>query len=195
MPHDERVPLLSVDRAIEAGNALGVNEGLARLSIFQVLLQHPKLAKPFSELLFCLLFKGSLPVRLRELVIMRTGWVTGCAYEWTQHWSIAKLLGVDEEALLAVREWEKAPQGLFDPAERAALAAVDDVASTGEIGEETWALVSAALAEPSDQVELVMLVVTYAAISSFLRSLEIPLEDGVEPWPPDGRPGPGRAVG
>ncbi len=184
---------LDRDSARKAAEALGVPEGMTRLSVFQVLLRHPALAKPFNDLLMCLLFSGSLDVRLRELVIMRMGWVTGSVYEWTQHWGIAQVLGIDPDDLLAVRDWHSAPASQFTPVDRAALAAVDDVASCGYISPTTWVAVEEALPDRADQVELAMLVSTYAAVSVFLRSLEVPLEEGVEPWPPDGLD-PGRAT-
>ena len=36
-------------------------------------------------------------------------------------------------------------------------------------------------------VELVTAIGTWHMISTFLRSLEIPLEEGVAAWPPDGQ--------
>lgn len=182
-----RVEPLGVDEARRVAAESGIPEEMARLSIFQVLLRQPGLAKPLNDLLLGILFRGSLPVRLRELVIMRTGWVTGSVYEWTQHWAIAQTLGVEAESLLAVRDWPESAGSAFDEAERAALGAVDDVAATGEISEATWAQLRRALPAESDQVELVMLVTTYSAVSALLRSLEVPLEEGVDPWPPDGR--------
>lgn len=182
-----RIEPLGRDEAGRAAAESGVPEEMTRLSIFQVLLRQPKLAKPFNDLLMAILFKGSLPVRLRELVIMRTGWVTGSVYEWTQHWSIAQTLGVEAESLLAVRDWPDNAVPGFDEAEHAALRAVDDVAATGEISPQTWGELREALPEESLRVELAMLVTTYSAVSSLLRSLEVPLEEGVDPWPPDGR--------
>jgi hypothetical protein len=39
-------------------------------------------------------------------------------------------------------------------------------------------------------IELVVAIGNWRLFSSLLRSLEIPLEDGVAPWPPDGKPPP-----
>src|SRR3970040_13480 len=35
------------------------------------------------------LFKSTLAARAREIVILRTAWLAGCAYEWGQHLEIA----------------------------------------------------------------------------------------------------------
>ena len=158
---------------------------MAELSIFRVLLHHPPVAKAVFGLLSTLLFNSKLDLRLRELVIMRIGWVTGSVYEWTQHWRVAKALGVDEADLLAVREWRSADR--FGDAERAVLAATDETLATGTISPETWKACEANVGGREDLLELVAAIGTWRMISSLLRSLEIPLEEGVEPWPPDGR--------
>ena len=33
-------------------------------------------------------------------MIMRIGWVTGSAYEWTQHWRVATTAGIPPEDIL-----------------------------------------------------------------------------------------------
>ncbi len=158
---------------------------MAELSIFRVLLHHPPLAKAVFTMLSTLLFNSKLDLRLRELVIMRIGWVTGSVYEWTQHWRVAKTLGVDEADLLAVREWRSADR--FGDAERAVLAATDETLASGTISTETWKACEAHVGGREGLLELVAAIGTWRMISSLLRSLEVPLEEGVEPWPPDGK--------
>ena len=67
------------------------------------------------------------------------------------------------------------------------LAATDETLATGTISPETWAACEANIAGREELLELVAAIGTWRMISSLLRSLEIPLEDGVEPWPPDGQ--------
>jgi len=180
-----RIPLLPIDQALEAAKTAGLSEGMARLSIFRVLLHHPKLAKQIQDLLFSLLFGAELDVRLRELLIMRIGWATGSVYEWTQHWRVALELGVEEADVLAVRDWKA--HAHWSSIDRAVLTATDEVLADGMISAETWAACAEGLPRVEEQLELVAAIGTWGMISRILRSLEIPLEDGVEPWPPDGR--------
>ena len=84
-----------------------------------------------NDLLATMLWRGTLDPRLRELVIMRIGWLTASDYEWTQHWRVAQGLGVSADDLLGVRDWQ-AHQG-SGPAERAVLAATDDVVRDGAV--------------------------------------------------------------
>ena len=180
-----RLPLLSPEEAKDAAARAGVPEVVAELNVFRVLLHHPSLARWLSDFLMGLLWEGRLDRRLRELVIMRLGWATGSVYEWTQHWSIARLLDVSEEDLLAVRDWPA--HGGFGPAERAVLAATDETLRTGTVDPETWDACTEHLSDDRQVLlEMVAVIGLWRMVSGLLRTLEVPLEDGVEAWPPDG---------
>ena len=183
MSDDTRVPMLEAAAAREAGERAGVPAQLAELSIFRVLLRRERLAKATSDLLLGLLFGGVLDVRLRELVIMRIGWRTGSVYEWTQHWRVALDLGVPEADLLAVRDGPTS--AAFGAVERAVLEATDEAIDGRRIGDATMAELRSHLDDDA-VLELVAAIGTWSMISTVLRSLDIPLEDGVAPWPPDG---------
>jgi alkylhydroperoxidase family enzyme len=183
---DSRIPRPAQGEAEAAAAQAGVPRYLANLNIFQVLLRHPRLARAFSDLTTMLLFEGDLDARLRELAIMRIGWVTGSEYEWSQHWRIARSLGVSTEDLLAVREGPSHPA--FAPAERAVLSAVDEVVTGGSMSAATWqSCVRALGAGPHVMLELVAVIGAWRMVASLLLSLAIPLEEGVDRWPPDGR--------
>src|SRR5262249_10248767 len=51
-----------------------------------------------------LLENNKFDTRLRELMIMRIGWATGSAYEWTNHWRGAATGGVPPPEILAGRD-------------------------------------------------------------------------------------------
>lgn len=182
---DARVPMLSVDEAREAAEGAGLPAYMADLSVFRVLLRHPALARALNELLSVLLFDAALDARLRELVILRIGWRTASVYEWTQHWRVAEGLGVSSDDALGVRDPD-AYDGYGDP-ERAVLRATDEVLEAGEISSGTFEACRRAVKDDRALLELVAAIGNWRLFSSLLRSLEIPLEDGVEPWPPDGR--------
>lgn len=181
---EPRIRMLSEEDALKAAADAGVNEFMAKLSIFRVLLNHPRVARQMHDMLVALLFDAELDTRLRELLILRLGWMTGSVYEWTQHWRVALDLGLPETDLLAVRDWRKHDR--WSDGDRAVLAATDEVLTDGAISAETWAKCAAALPGARAQIELVSAIGWWRMISHVLRSLEIPLEDGVTPWPPDG---------
>ncbi|WP_122442698.1 carboxymuconolactone decarboxylase family protein [Mycobacterium attenuatum] len=180
-----RVPQLAVDEAKAAADEAGVPDYMAELSIFQVLLNHPRLARAFNDFLATMLWHGALDPRLRELAIMRIGWLTACDYEWTQHWRVASGLGVSADDLLGVRDWQSY-EG-FGPAERAVLAATDDVVRKGAVSADSWAACERELhGDTTVLIELITAIGAWRMVASMLRSLEVPLEEGVSSWPPDG---------
>lgn len=182
----ERIPLLSVEDAQKAAREAGVSEQFAGLSVFRVLLRHPEVAKQLAATLQTLLFTGNrLDARLRELAIMRIGWRTGSTYEWTQHWRVARGLNIPEQDIVAVREWRTAPH--LSDADRAILQATDETLDHGRIFEATWNKCCQHLRSVEERVELVIAIGNWTMFSQLLRSLNIPLEEGVVPWPPDGR--------
>lgn len=156
---------------------------LARSAVWTRMLRHPPIAAALSRQLYHLLQSGALSPRLREFIIMRIGWVTSCAYEWTRHWAHSMKAGISGDELLALRDWRN---GNFNASERAVLAATDETLSQGRISDTTWTACRAVL-EPPLLVELVAVIGTWHLFSLLMRSLAIPLEAGAEYWQPDGK--------
>jgi alkylhydroperoxidase family enzyme len=115
---------------------------------------------------------------------MRVGWVTGSYYEWGQHWSIGQAFGVAADDLAAVRDWEHDDR--FDATDRVILAATDEMLAGGPVSDATWAALGDALPDDATRMELLMLIGGYQMLSGVLRSLRVPLDDGLDVWPPDG---------
>lgn len=181
---EPRIPMLSPDEAKAAADAAGLPGGFADLSVFRILLHNPRLSKAVYGLLSTLLWGGTLDGRLRELVIMRLGWATRSDYEWTQHWRVATGMGIPEADLLGVRDWERYPA--YSELDRAVLRATDETLRDGAIGDATWTELASTL-DHRQLLELVCAIGNWRLFSSLLRSVDVPLEDGVASWPPDGR--------
>ena len=78
-----RVPMVSLERARELGEAMGMPARRTQSEAFRVITNNPGVARVAYGQLLQLLENNKLDTRLRELMIMRIGWVTGSAYEWT----------------------------------------------------------------------------------------------------------------
>ena len=183
--------MLDVDASRTAAARVGVPEGMADLSVFKVLLRHEDLAARVNGLLHQLLWNGSLDPRRRELIIMRIGWRQGSVYEWTQHWRVARMLEIPEDDLLGVRDWKASDR--FDRADRAVLAATDETLGAGAISARTWAELEATVPDEKALLEVVVAIANWSMFAQLLRTLEVPLDHGVDPWPPDGAvPAPAR---
>lgn len=183
-----RVPMLPIEESRRRAKDEGLNPQFADLSVFRILLHNPPVAREIAKTLTALLFENNvLDGRLRELVIMRIGWATGSEYEWTQHWRVARGMNIPAEDLLAVRDWQDA--GNLTPADKAVLQATDDTLERGCILPETWAECCKHLASEAERVELVVAIGNWSLFAQLLQSLQVPLEEGLEPWPPDGKKG------
>lgn len=113
---------------------------------------------------------GKLPRRVTELVIVRVAHLRECDYELNHHLRLARRVGAsaaDLERVLA----GPAAEG-WTPAERAALAAVDELVSDKGIGEETWAALRASYDERR-LVELLLLVGNYDSLATTLLTLRV----------------------
>lgn len=188
--------MLPLEEARPRARDAGVPDFMTELNIFRVLLRHPRLAKRFNDFLGLLLSGRVLDPRLRELVIMRVAWVTGSDYEWTQHWRLGQsIFGVPAEELLLTRDWRR--HDGWSPADRAVLAATDEVLEDGAVTDATWRACEEHVEGGEEALlELVMAIGGWRMVSAFLRSLRVPLEEGIESWPPDGvAPEPGSVHG
>jgi alkylhydroperoxidase family enzyme len=158
----------------------GLQGRLGDNNIFSTLARHPQLMRAWLPFGGFLLGRGLLPARERELLILRTGCNCSSSYEWGQHVRISESLGIDREEILRVARGPEA-EG-WSPADRALLRAADELHADAKISTDTWA----ELAENHDErslIELTMLVGHYHMVAFTLNSLEVDLDDGLEPLP------------
>jgi alkylhydroperoxidase family enzyme len=179
-----RVPMISPERARELGEAMGMPVARTRSEAFRTVANNPGVARVAFSQLMQLLENNKFDIRQRELMIMRIGWVTGSAYEWTNHWRVATTAGLPPEDILAVRDWRNSPR--LTSADKAILAATDESLAGKSISDATWAEVAKHVTDPGEQVEFVVAMGNWLMFSMLFRNLRIPLSDGVIVWPPDG---------
>ena len=179
-----RVAMVPLDLAQQLGAEIGLPAPMTTRSAFRTLANNPPLLKAVFGQLSALLLHNTFDTRLRELMIMRIGWVTGSEYEWTQHWRVATTAGIPPKDVLAVRDWQSSDR--LTAADRAILQATDETLAGKAISDATWAEVVKYIPEPAQQVEFVVAMGNWTMFSILLRNLRIPVEDGVMVWPPDG---------
>jgi 4-carboxymuconolactone decarboxylase len=153
------------------------------LNIFATLAHHPRLLKRFNVLGGLFLGRGVLPAREREIVILRTGWRTGCEYEFGQHVALGRRAGLTDEEIRRL-----ADAGAAWPAEDAALVRLaDELHETRDVSDGLWAELRARWDE-AELLELVMLAGFYGMVSGFLNAARVQREPGIPGFPdgPDG---------
>ncbi|MGE0798418.1 MAG: carboxymuconolactone decarboxylase family protein [Lautropia sp.] len=173
---------------IAEGERLAVEIGLpaatGRLLAFRAVAADHRLARGIFAQHLALRHHGRLSERLRELLVMRTAWRAGSAYEWGQHWNIAVAAGIGAGDLVALRDWRASDR--FGPVERAVLTVVDDVFDHRTVRPAHWADCTEALGDPQLTLEVVAATNHWAGLAVLFRTLQLPLEPGMPAWPPDG---------
>jgi 4-carboxymuconolactone decarboxylase len=143
------------------------------LNIFTTLIRHPGLFKRWMVFGNHVLGKSTLPVRERELVILRTGWRCKSVYEFRQHTRIGLQCGLTKDEIrrltLGVDAWS-GPDALL-------VQASDQLHDDQFIADVTWQ----ALREHWSEQQLMDLVFTigqYTLVSMALNTFGVQLEDG-----------------
>jgi alkylhydroperoxidase family enzyme len=183
---EPRIAPLSSEAALAAGQAYGLPDVYSNTGVFRVLLCHPALAERLGGLLQFLMGSDILDPVLREIAVLRIGWVTGAEYEWTHHYAVARRLGMTDEEVAAVRAWPDvpAPRGA---AGAAILRATDEILDGGAISDDTWAALRDHVGGDAACVQVLVAVSNWRMFSTLLRSLHVPMDEGLPTWPPDGR--------
>jgi 4-carboxymuconolactone decarboxylase len=147
---------------------------VAPLALFRTIVHHPHLRDRMRPLGAALLGKGLLPIRVRELMLLRTCARAACAYEWGVHAAaFAGAAGLDAATIAAT--WSRAP--VADPADALILRAADELHDTATITDDTWAALAARF-DPPALLELVTVAGFYHLIAFLANAARVPLE----PW-------------
>lgn len=150
------------------------------LNISATLAHNTRVLKRFSQLGGALLFRGVLPAREREIVILRVGANCQSVYEFGQHTLIGRDCGITDEEVLALT----LPPGAhpWSDADRDLIALADDLCADDCVSDETWARLTARWDDEA-MVELVTVAGFYRLVSGFLNSAGVQLDPGVPGWP------------
>ena len=147
-----------------------------KINLFTMLANAPALIGPSLRLGEAILTRGDLPAELRELAILQSARTTGSEYEWVQHEAIAKLVGVPDEKVDAIRA------GTLDALERADAAALELVDACIGAGTPDEALVRE-VAEHHGRnglVELLIVAGYYAMLGGVMRAVRIDVDSVLE---------------
>src|SRR5580704_12596551 len=127
-----------------------------------------------SRLSNALFTQITLSAKLRELAILRTAKDCRSVYEWTQHVPAAKHVGVTEEQIAAVENWQSAQ--CFSEVERLVLQFTDEVNANVKASRETLEALKQHLS-PGEIIELLIIIGHWRQTASILETTEVDLED------------------
>jgi 4-carboxymuconolactone decarboxylase len=128
--------------------------------ILGVLARHPKMAQVFMSYNAFLLQRGELPLRLRELAILRVAHARRSAFFWGEHVRVATAGGLSEEDIAGLARGNDE----FDGVDRLILDATDELIARGRAGPATWQHLVDELGT-HQAMELIFVVGTYAMLA------------------------------
>jgi alkylhydroperoxidase family enzyme len=131
----------------------------------------PDLLMNARESLMMLMQPGrKLPAKLRELAIIRTGIVGDSRFEYSQHLKVARMVGVEEDKLAAIKSW--ATSDKFSPAERAVMLAADELVGRNLVEDETFAALKQHLGD-EQIMELFYVIALWRMHGMIVRALHL----------------------
>jgi len=139
-------------------------------NILSTFVRHPALTKEFLKFNVHLLFRSTLPPRLRELAILRVAHRTDSEYEWFQHVKMGLREGLTEDEIAGVQRGDAANE--FD---RTVLTGVDELMDSYELSDATWSALSARFDE-HQRIDFDFTIGCYNTVAMALKTFGIELD-------------------
>jgi len=135
----------------------------------------PDILKLSSDALFALLQPGrKLEPRFRELAILRTAIAGDCKFEYSQHLKVARAVGIEDTKINALKSWTTSDS--FEAAERAVMAAADELIGRNLIEDATFAALKRHFTD-EQIVELLFVIATYRMHGLLVRALHLEFDN------------------
>ncbi|MFT4054708.1 MAG: carboxymuconolactone decarboxylase family protein [Novosphingobium sp.] len=128
---------------------------------------HPALADAFSQLNVHLLSANTLPVKERQIAIMRTAWLTKATYMWSSHLNTSKLVGLTDEMYGPIQRGADDPY--FTQFERTVILATEDLVNDYEVSQANWTALRAEWNE-QQMLDFLFTVGCYVMVAGVMRS-------------------------
>jgi alkylhydroperoxidase family enzyme len=145
----------------------------AELNITRTLAHFPKASVPYLQFNKVLLFECTLPMRLREIAVLRLAHLSHCEYEWFQHIRIGGQHGLtarDFDAILA-----GAPAPDWSELDAMMLEAVDQLNATDTLDDGLWARLSRYF-DRREMMELLFIIGAYKMSAWIFNAVGVQIE-------------------
>jgi 4-carboxymuconolactone decarboxylase len=170
-PTEPRLPLMDVSALPQEQRELA--EIGASPNVLRMLGHRADLLAPWLGIGMPLTAKGLLPMRIRELLVLRVALRCSSEYEWANHVIAATSCGITPAEIASLAQGT----GTWSDAEAAGLALVEDLCADDCASEQTWQALRASYDE-GQIIELLLLIGFYRMNAGFLNSLGVPAEPG-----------------
>jgi 4-carboxymuconolactone decarboxylase len=160
--HPELAPIIEKIRSGRRGTVINV---------YKLLLHTPAIAEVWLDLINAARWKVDLDDRLREIVIVRVGYLNRCSYVVKQHVPVhTEPVGLTQAQCDALADWHASL--FFDARERAVLAFTDASTRDVEVPDAVFEALRSHFNE-RQIVELTVLVGTYNMHTRMCQALKI----------------------
>jgi 4-carboxymuconolactone decarboxylase len=147
-------------------------------------MRNPDLTRVHSPFVSYMKTSSCLPVRHREIAILRTAWNCGADYQWEMHTRIGLDCGLSRAEIDRIPAGPESPEWSDD--EINVLRAVDELHSTCRVADKTWA----GLRNQYDErqlIEFLVLAGNYRTIAYVMNGVGIAPPSGESPDLPGNR--------
>jgi 4-carboxymuconolactone decarboxylase len=134
---------------------------------------HPQLAGVFSPFNIHLLSTSTLPVRQRQIAIMRTAWICKATYMWSSHLRTSLRCGLEPEVFRPIQVGASDPY--FTAFERTIIRATEELVSDRKVGDASWQALAAEW-NHRQMLDFLFTVGCYVAVAGVMRSTGVERE-------------------
>jgi 4-carboxymuconolactone decarboxylase len=146
---------------------------LPPLNIFRMLAHAPANLKPFVDYGMSLLFQTEFDPRKREIAILRVAHVTRARYEWHQHVTLARRVGVTDEEIAKVAV--EGPVRGFDEEGNLLCRVADEISRDVRLSDEALSAILARYGRRK-AIELILVCSHFNMVSRILESTRVDVE-------------------
>ena len=145
---------------------------MGSLNVTKMMSHAPGAMVAYSKLGTELLLRGKLDPVLREAVILRVGQLCNSEYEWHQHESVARAVGMEEPILAAIetKDFSRLPDEM-----QTAITFAENIHENDEASAEVFNRARESFSE-EELVELCLVIGYYRLTAGFLKSFDIETE-------------------
>ena len=155
------------------------NTGRDVAAVYRTFARHPALYVPRQILSEHIRLKNTLPPRVREMAILRIGFLCGSEYEWAAHARAGRAAGLSDDEIKRIAS---GPGAGWNAKDTAVLRAVDELFADDDVTEATWKALTAQF-DRKQQLDFLITAGGYRMVSMALNTFGVPLEENSERLP------------
>jgi alkylhydroperoxidase family enzyme len=132
-----------------------------------------------SQMMAAFYDKGALPAQIREIAVLTVGARSPCAYEVTQHLSAARLVGLSEAQIEAIRQGGR--QGVLDERQQAVVDFTEEVIVRVGAGDAALARLRRHFSD-REVLDLTILIGIYMMLARVIETAGVEIDSEAPDW-------------